>query len=90
MTQSKKQSFIETMLSTFIGVIVSMVTQFFVFPIYDLKVSLLQNIQITMVFTLVSILRAYFIRRIFNKRHIKILENKIIGQTSLKKNDTNK
>lgn len=68
MTQSKKQSFIETLMSTFIGLVVSMVTQVVVFPLYGLEVSFFQNIQITLIFTVVSVLRGYVIRRFFNKK----------------------
>ena len=65
--QTKKQSFIEVVLSTFIGLFVSLITQIIVFPIYGLEVKLNQNIQITLIFTVVSIVRGYVIRRLFNK-----------------------
>lgn len=68
MTQSKKQSLTETVISTFIGLAVSLITQIVVFPIYDMEVSFNQNIQITIIFTVVSIVRGYFVRRYFNKK----------------------
>lgn len=66
MKQSKKQSLKETVISTFIGLAVSLITQIVVFPLYDLEVSFNQNIQITIIFTVVSILRGYLVRRYFN------------------------
>lgn len=67
MKQSKKQSLKETVISTFIGLAVSLITQIVVFPLYGMKVSFNQNIQITIIFTIVSILRGYLVRRYFNK-----------------------
>lgn len=68
MSQTKKQSLKETVISTFIGLAVSLITQIIVFPIYDMEVSFNQNIQITIIFTAVSIVRGYFVRRYFNKK----------------------
>ena len=67
--QSKKQSLIETVISTFIGLAVSFLTQIIVFPIYNLEVNFSQNLQITLIFTIVSILRGYIVRRVFNKKN---------------------
>lgn len=69
MAQNKKQSLTETIISTFIGLAVSLITQIVVFPIYNLEVSFNQNIQITIIFTFVSIARGYLVRRYFNKKH---------------------
>lgn len=69
MNQSKKQSLTETVISTFIGLAVSLITQIVVFPLYGMEVSFNQNIQITIIFTFVSIARGYFVRRYFNKKN---------------------
>lgn len=66
--QSKTQSLTETVISTFIGLAVSLITQIVVFPLYGMQVSFNQNIQITIIFTIVSIARGYFVRRYFNKK----------------------
>ena len=68
MKQSKKQSLTETVISTLVGLIVSLLTQIVVFPLYGMDVNLNQNIQITIIFTVVSIIRGYLIRRYFNKK----------------------
>lgn len=67
MTQSKKQSLKETGISTIIGLLVSLITQILVFPLYGLEVKFNQNIQITIIFTAISIIRGYLVRRYFNK-----------------------
>lgn len=68
MTQSKTQSLNETVISTIIGLLVSLLTQIIVFPLYGLEVKFNQNVQITIIFTLVSIVRGYCVRRYFNKK----------------------
>lgn len=68
--QTKRQSLIETVTSTLIGLAVSFLTQIIVFPMYNLEVNFNQNLQITAIFTVVSILRGYSVRRLFNKKKV--------------------
>lgn len=65
--QSKKYSLIESITNTVVGFLVSLIIQMCIYPIMCIPVTIEQNIIITMVFTAVSILRGYVIRRIFNK-----------------------
>lgn len=65
--QSKKYSFIESLTNVFIGLIISFLVQLAIYPILNIEVKLHQNIIITLVFTVVSILRGYVLRRFFNK-----------------------
>ena len=64
--QSKKMSFVEACVSTFIGYVVAIAAQLVVFPLFDIQVSLAQNFSIGAVFTAVSIARGYAVRRLFN------------------------
>ena len=64
--QSKKMSLIESLSSTALGFIVSVVLVNVVLPFYGFAVSYAQSIEITIIFTVASILRGYFIRRFFN------------------------
>jgi hypothetical protein len=64
--QTKKYSAIEAITNTLTGLVVSFAIQLVIYPIMDIPVRLEQNIVITLVFTLASILRGYIIRRIFN------------------------
>ena len=68
--QSKKHSLIESITNTLIGFIVSLLVQLIIYPILNIDVKLHQNIIITSIFTVVSILRGYVIRRIFNKNKL--------------------
>lgn len=66
-TQSKKLSSIEAITNTVVGLITSFLIQLVIYPTMDIKVSLGQNIIITLVFFIVSFLRGYLLRRLFNK-----------------------
>lgn len=69
--QTRTQSFIESCINVLIGYLIALTTQIIVFPVYNIEVSISQNIQIGLIFTIVSIARSYFLRRIFNKLHKK-------------------
>ena len=65
--QSKKHSIIESVTNTVIGLVTSFIIQLIIYPLLDIPVSIGQNIIITLVFLIVSIIRGYLIRRLFNK-----------------------
>jgi len=67
MKQSKRKSFIESTVQTIIGLGTSILIQVILYPLMGIPVTLSQNIIITMVFFSVSIIRGYFIRRLFDK-----------------------
>lgn len=69
--QSRKHSFFEACLSTFLGFFVALLAQFFIFPFFGIYTSLTDNILIAMFFTAISILRSYAVRRLFNFLHTK-------------------
>lgn len=65
--QTKKQSFIEANINTFIGFGISYVTLLIINVIYTLELTLFKSLEITLIFTTVSIVRNYIVRRYFNK-----------------------
>ena len=67
--QTKKNSLIESVTQTVIGLITSFIIQIIIYPMLGIPVSLSQNIIITFVFFLASIIRGYFVRRLFNKNN---------------------
>lgn len=64
--QSKRGSLIETLINVAIGFVVSMLLTAVVFPAYGHAVSFGQNLQITVIFTVASVIRGYVVRRWFN------------------------
>lgn len=66
--QTKKQSFLESVTQTIIGLVTSIIIQLFLYPAMGIPVTFFQNIIITAVFFIVSIIRGYVIRRYFTKK----------------------
>jgi hypothetical protein len=68
MSQSKKQSFIEANINTLSGFIVSYITLITLKHFYQMNLSMFDSLEITIIFTVLSILRNYLVRRWFNSR----------------------
>lgn len=66
-SQKKKHSFIEVAAGTIIGLLTSFVIQLIIYPALKIEVKINQNIIITIVFFITSIVRGYLVRRLFNK-----------------------
>jgi hypothetical protein len=58
-------SLVEAITNVVVGFAVALLTQIAVFPLFGLKASLLENLMLGSVFTLVSIARSYILRRLF-------------------------
>ena len=65
--QTKIDSFIESNVSTLIGFMISYFLLLIINPIYDLNLTVFATLEITLIFTVVSIARNYTTRRLFNK-----------------------
>lgn len=65
MKQTRFMSGAETITSTGVGFVVSMAINAVVMPIYGFHPTLTDNVQITVIFTVVSVLRGYIVRRFF-------------------------
>lgn len=68
MNQTPLSSFIEAMLNTLIGYFLNLGVQLVVYPWFGATFTFGQNIQIGLIFMVVSISRSYVIRRWFNAR----------------------
>ena len=68
MSQSKFHSFIEACTTVGSGMIVALAIQLLIFPLYNIQITMFENIQLVVIFTTTSLLRVYIIRRFFNKR----------------------
>jgi hypothetical protein len=66
MSQTRTMSLVETITNVAIGLIVSFLSQVAIFKYYDIHISLAQNLELTLYFTVVSIIRSYVLRRFFN------------------------
>ena len=66
MSQSKKMSAVESISNIAVGMGVALVTQLIVFPLFGLEVTFGDNLAILSIFTAVSFIRSYCLRRVFN------------------------
>ena len=63
MKQSRLMSLVESLTNVLVGYGVAVVTQMLVFPLFGLAVTVTENLLIGLVFTVVSIVRSYALRR---------------------------
>ena len=66
--QTKKWSMIETLVSVGIGLLIGVILNMLVLPLFDYDVSLTDGVLISIIFTAVSVVRSYVVRRIFNSK----------------------
>lgn len=64
--QSCKQSLLECIAGTLIGYMVALGTQLVIYPIYGISIGVGGNASIALLFTVVSFVRSYLVRRLFN------------------------
>ena len=67
MTQSRTMSAAESVANVLVGYGIALITQVVVFDALAIPVSLEQNLWIGVVFTVVSLVRSYLLRRFFNQ-----------------------
>lgn len=70
--QSKTASLIEQILNVGSGFIISLIVWVYVIvPIWNFDVTMIENLAITIIFTIVSVVRGYAWRRLFNYYTVK-------------------
>ena len=66
MRQSRLMSAVEAVTNVVVGYLLAVATQVLVFPLFGLDATLRQSLGIGAIFTLVSLVRGYFLRRLFD------------------------
>jgi len=66
--QTRTHSLIESITNVGIGYSVAVLSQIAIFPLFDIHVSISDNLMIGAWFTVISILRSYAVRRWFTRR----------------------
>lgn len=66
MQQTRLESLLEVFINVSIGWVVALITQLIVFPLYGIQVTIGEQLGISVIFTSVSIVRGYIVRRWFN------------------------
>ena len=65
MNQSRWMSFAEAVVNVVVGYGVAVVTQMLVFPLFGMRASVSDNLLIGVIFTMVSLVRSFTLRRVF-------------------------
>ena len=73
MKQSRWMSLVEAVTNVLVGYGVAVATQWLVFPIFGLYATLQENLLIGMIFTAVSLVRSYVLRRAFEALRVRQL-----------------
>jgi len=68
--QSRRASLIESALNILIGYGVAVTAQCLIFPLFGVQLPLSDNPLIGVLFTIVSLIRSYWLRRLFNFLHV--------------------
>ena len=71
MKQSRLMSMVESLANVLVGYGVAVATQMAVFPLFDLAVTVTENLLIGLIFTAVSIVRSYALRRGFEALRVR-------------------
>jgi len=65
MKQSRAMSLVESIANVIVGYVLAIATQIVVFPWFGLHTTLAQNLKMGAIFTVVSIVRSFALRRMF-------------------------
>lgn len=68
--QSRWMSLLEAATNIVVGYCLAVLTQLVVFPLFGLRATFSENLLIGGVFTLISLVRSYLLRRLFNARAV--------------------
>ena len=69
--QSRSMSLMESVANVLVGYIVAVATQILLFPLFGLRATLSANLMIGLIFTGVSLVRSYLLRRAFEARRVR-------------------
>ena len=66
--QTKRQSLIETLTSVFVGWLIGVILNLTVLPLFYYNITVVDSLWVSLIFTAVSVIRSYVIRRFFNSK----------------------
>ncbi len=73
-SQPKGMSLTESVINVLIGLVINVTAQHYVFPIFGIYIGWDKNLAIAGIFTVISIIRSFALRRAFNWWHIRKLK----------------
>lgn len=79
MSQTKRNSFIEALTNTAIGYGINYAANLIIFPFFGMHISPKANIILGLIYTGISIVRGYILRRVFNRMTGDARESRAAG-----------
>ena len=76
MKQSRAMSLVEAVVNVVVGYGVAVATQMLVFPLFGLQTTLAQNLKMGAMFSIVSIIRSFALRRVFEAIRVRMGKRK--------------
>ncbi len=71
MSQKRRHSAAEAVMNVLIGLSISVAANALIFPLFGFHPNPRQNISISLIYTAISLVRSYLLRRLFNRWHTK-------------------
>ncbi len=69
--QSKRESMIETLTSVFVGWLIGVILNLTILPLFNYNITVVDSLWVSLIFTVISVIRSYVIRRFFNSKERK-------------------
>lgn len=69
MSQKRTHSLAESLTNTVVGYAVNFTANMLILPLFGFNITITQNFQISLLYVLISVIRGYGIRRLFNLHH---------------------
>lgn len=66
--QSKRESMIETLTSVFVGWLIGVILNLTILPLFNYNITVVDSLWVSLIFTVISVVRGYLIRRFFNSK----------------------
>jgi hypothetical protein len=66
MTQSRKGSLLEALTNTAVGYGINFTANLLIFPLFGMHISVAGNLALGVIYTGISLVRSYLLRRVFN------------------------
>lgn len=82
MKQSRAMSLVEAVVNVAVGYGVAVLTQILIFPMFGLHTTLVQNLKMGAVFTVVSIARSFALRRLFEAIRVRSVPSQMKSRCS--------
>lgn len=67
--QTRRQSLLESWINIAVGLGISALANMLIFPLFGWYISASQNLSLSVIYTAISLVRSYLLRRFFNRLH---------------------